>query len=94
MFLVASLPFILIVLFIFHFHFHFRLFTFTFPNLAIMLREAFTFTFLNLAIMLREAEREEAGKVSISSSSWVQVGGFFSTHFCNLFFLNLFLAGG
>ena len=25
--------------------------------------------------MLREAEREEAGKVSISSSSWVQVGG-------------------
>ena len=25
--------------------------------------------------MFREAEREEAGKVSISSSSWVQVGG-------------------
>merc|ERR1719361_1406101 len=25
--------------------------------------------------LLREAEREEAGKVSISSSSWVQVGG-------------------
>ena len=25
--------------------------------------------------MHREAEREEAGKVSISSSSWVQVGG-------------------
>ena len=25
--------------------------------------------------MPREAEREEAGKVSISSSSWVQVGG-------------------
>ena len=68
-----------ILIVMFIFHFHFRLFTFTFPNLG---------------IMLREAEREEAGKVSISSSSWVQVGGFFSTHFCNLFFLNLFLAGG
>ena len=30
---------------------------------------------LSLFTAPREAEREEAGKVSISSSSWVQVGG-------------------